>query len=187
MFDDQLVTPLNSKQIVGQKIVLYGPKFSLSELSKKVRIHFNKNAQKDLEDIINLIGSGGDLAPYYRADIDKFSDQLLARHGVMHLHLDGKDSNCILYLLQYEMHVVFLTIDTHVHLEDIPPAKKFPAGYHEHAKKQVLKALEEAEQEKEKTAVKEREKEREYSEELNCSLDKLRASFRERMRSTVSS
>lgn len=77
----------------------------------------------DLDRIRGLIAIGGDLTPYYRRS--NMSDGLLARQQILHLHLGGPGSDAILYLIQYPGHVLFLAVDGHVHLDDIPPGKRF--------------------------------------------------------------
>ncbi len=74
--------------------------------------------------IKNLIRTGGDLAPYYRKSAT--ADRLLATRQVLHLHLGGPGSNAILYAVQYPGHVLLVRIDTHIHLDDIPPGKALP-------------------------------------------------------------
>ncbi|WP_144428145.1 hypothetical protein [Azospirillum thiophilum] len=78
----------------------------------------------DLAKIKSLIKIGGDLSPYYRKSHDRAADALLLQHNVMHLHLGGSGSDALLYLVQFPDHVLFLCVDTHVHVDDIPPGKK---------------------------------------------------------------
>lgn len=79
---------------------------------------------EELDRIRGLIAVGGDLGPYYRRS--KTFDELLRRQRIMHLHLGGPGSDAILYLIRYPEHVLFLCIDGHVHLDDVPPGKRIP-------------------------------------------------------------
>jgi hypothetical protein len=81
---------------------------------------------RDLVAIRNRIRLGQDLGPFYRQSGDQKGDRLLVDRGIMHLHLGGPHSNSILYLVQFPEDVLFLCVDTHIHLEDIPPGKKLP-------------------------------------------------------------
>lgn len=89
-------------------------------------IDLTKAQVLDLIQIRNRITNGLDLEEFYRAGIDSNPHPLLTDHEVMHLHLGGKGSDALLYLVQYPNHVVFVTIDTHVHVNDVPPGKKLP-------------------------------------------------------------
>jgi hypothetical protein len=73
--------------------------------------------------------SSGEPLPerYYRAKIDTTPDALLTTHGIKHLHLGGKNSNVILYLLEYSDRISLLQISTHAHLESRPPGKNLLA------------------------------------------------------------
>ena len=73
--------------------------------------------------IRGLIRTGGDLAQYYRRS--STSDILLKPLKVMHLHLGGPSSDAILYVSQYPDHVLLIRIDSHIHLDDLPPGKRF--------------------------------------------------------------
>ena len=81
---------------------------------------------RDLVAIRNRIRLGHDLTPFYRQSRDRKGDKLLVDRGIMHLHLGGPHSNSILYLVQFPEDVLFLCVDTHIHLDDIPPGKKLP-------------------------------------------------------------
>lgn len=78
---------------------------------------------EDLSRIRSLISVGGDLGLYYRRS--QVADTLLRTHQILHLHLGGPGSNALLYLIQYSKHVLFLAIDGHIHLDDLPPGKRF--------------------------------------------------------------
>jgi hypothetical protein len=161
---EDLFEVMTARTISGAKIVLHDDNFKLSALPDRVKEKFGPEEQEDLAKIHDLIKEGGDLAPYHRGSMDKHGDNLLVKHGVMHLHLGGKDSDCLLYLLQFPSHVVFLTIDTHIHLEDVPPGKKFSNGFQTRAARAVATALEEQEEEK-----------KQRTPELDIALDKIRA------------
>jgi hypothetical protein len=80
----------------------------------------------DLVTIQGLIKTGGDLSPYYRRSHNRASDRLLAEHHVMHLHLGGPGSDALLYLVQFPEDVLLICVDSHVHVDDMPPGKKLP-------------------------------------------------------------
>jgi len=61
-----------------------------------------------------------------RRSHNRASDKLLVEHSVMHLHLGGPGSNALLYLVQFPADVLLLCVDSHVHVDDIPPGKKLP-------------------------------------------------------------
>ncbi len=86
----------------------------------------NERQLRDLATIQSLIKTGGDLSPYYRRSGDRKGDRLLLDRGIMHLHLGGPGSDALLYLVQFPDDVLLLCVDTHIHLEDIPPGKKLP-------------------------------------------------------------
>lgn len=77
----------------------------------------------DLNKLRRLITSGEDISQYYRQS--SRPDILLTTKQVLHLHLGGSGSNALVYLIQYPKHVLFLCVDSHIHLEDTPPGKKF--------------------------------------------------------------
>ena len=75
-----------------------------------------------LATVTSLIKIGGDLSPYYRRSTRH--DVLLRSLGVLHLHLGGPGSDTLLYLMQFPMHVLLLCVDTHIHLDDMPPGRR---------------------------------------------------------------
>lgn len=75
----------------------------------------------DLDEIISQIAAGAGVSErFYRAGIDEDHDALLAQEGVIHLHLGGKNSDVLLFLVQYPDRVVLLEINTHKHFETDP-------------------------------------------------------------------
>lgn len=83
-----------------------------------LRNHHLRSEFHDLEDcIIN-----GWVVPeeFYRIDIDLNRDRLLAETGIKHLHLNGRGSETIVYLLELPDQVIFLRIADHRYLEDEP-------------------------------------------------------------------
>ena len=97
----------------------------------------------DFATINSLIKTGGDLSPYYRRSHNSTHDKLLAEHKVMHLHLGGPGSDALLYLVQFPEHVLLVCVDTHVHVDDVPPGKKLPM-YKISQAKNLLKSQHEA-------------------------------------------
>lgn len=140
--------------------------------------NFGPLEQQDFMTVKERLGSGADLAPFYRAGIDDSPDLLLSKHKVMHLHLGGKGADTLLYLVQFECHVVLLGIDTHVHLDDVPPGKKFPNGFHLRLAALVKAAVENAERE----AMLRGQAETEHQVKVRAAADKLRQAFMARRR-----
>lgn len=83
------------------------------------------------EELYQLIQSieRGDAVPdrYYRAGIDRDSDALLDQQGIMHLHLGGKDSDVLVFLIQYADRVVLLETNSHVHFRTQPAGRNILA------------------------------------------------------------
>jgi len=82
----------------------------------------------ELDDIIERIERGDGVPErYYRAGIDRNADDLLATKGIMHLHLGGKNSDVVVFLIQYASRVVLLETNSHVHFRTQPPGKNILA------------------------------------------------------------
>lgn len=82
--------------------------------------------QQHVLDIIDAIAAGEVLPEWaYRSgvDLDDPPDRLLSRYGIMHLHLGSKTSNDLLFLMQFDDHVVILAISNHKHFAEDPPSK----------------------------------------------------------------
>ncbi len=88
------------------------------------RLLLTPRQEADYAAIVALMRIGGDLTPYYRRS--DTADRLLKARQVLHLHLGGPGSDAILYAVQYPNHVLLVRIDTHTHLDDIPPGKNLP-------------------------------------------------------------
>jgi hypothetical protein len=71
----------------------------------------------------------GDGVPevHYRAGIDRDRDALLEVHGIMHLHLGGRDSDVLVFLIQYIDRIVLLESNTHIHFRTQPAGKNILA------------------------------------------------------------
>ena len=63
----------------------------------------------------------------YRAGVDRDPDALLENQGIMHLHLGGRDSDVLVFLILYSDRVVLLASNTHVHFRTRPPGKNILA------------------------------------------------------------
>jgi hypothetical protein len=84
--------------------------------------------QDELLAIIDSIERGHGVPDrHYRAGIDRDRDGLLEETGIMHLHLGGKDSDVLLFLIQYEDRVVLLETNTHMHFRTEPAGKNIAA------------------------------------------------------------
>lgn len=82
----------------------------------------------ELDEIIESIERGDGVADaHYRAGIDRDGDGLLEERGVMHLHLGGKSSDTLVFLVQYADRVVLLETNTHVHFRTQPAGKNIVA------------------------------------------------------------
>src|ERR1035437_551364 len=89
-----------------------------------VNVSLDDRQEADYVRIRSLIATGGDLKRFYRASTKH--DRLLKSHQVLHLHLGGPASDAILYVVQYPTYILFVCIDTHVHLESTPPGIRLP-------------------------------------------------------------
>lgn len=108
------------------------------------RVVAGSQYEDDLNDIIDKIGGGYALPDrYYRAGIDRDEDRLLDEQGIMHLHLGGRDSDVLLFLVQYEDRVVLLEINSHKHFTTEPKGTLLRALHD-----QALQAQEREEDEK---------------------------------------
>ncbi len=77
--------------------------------------------QEELLDIIESIEAGiGAPEACYRTGIDRTPEGLLERHGIMHLHLGGKESDILVFLIQYVDRVVLLETNSHIHFRTQP-------------------------------------------------------------------
>lgn len=83
---------------------------------------------EELYQLIQCIGRGEGVPDrYYRAGIDRDRDTLLDQQGIMHLHLGGKDSDVLVFLLQYADRVVLLETNSHVHFRTQPAGRNILA------------------------------------------------------------
>jgi hypothetical protein len=82
----------------------------------------------ELDAIIESIERGdGVPEAHYRAGIDRTDDALLTQRGIIHLHLGGKDSDVLVFLVQFADRVVLLETNTHVHFRTRPAGKNIVA------------------------------------------------------------
>ena len=58
---------------------------------------------------------------------EHYRDGLLEDKGIMHLHLGGKDSDVLVFLIQYAGEVVLLETNSHVHFRIQPAGKNILA------------------------------------------------------------
>lgn len=87
----------------------------------KIFIELNEAQSKDFYRLKSLITVGGDVSDFYRKST--VNDLLLKQHGIMHFHLGGHGSDALVYAIQYPDSVLFLRVDTHIHLKDVPVGK----------------------------------------------------------------
>jgi hypothetical protein len=84
--------------------------------------------QDEFDAIIESIERGDGVPEvHYRAGIDSDPDDLLKQRGIMHLHLGGKNSDVLVFLIQYADRVVLLESNTHVHFRTQPAGKNILA------------------------------------------------------------
>lgn len=84
--------------------------------------------QDELDDIIESIERGDGVPEvHYRRRIDQDRDGMLEEKGVMHLHLGGKGSDTLVFLVQYVDRVVLLETNSHMHLRTRPAGKNILA------------------------------------------------------------
>ena len=80
------------------------------------------------EEIIESIERGdGVPEKYYRAGIDQDQDELLRQRGIMHLHLGGRHSDTLVFLVQYADVVVLMESNSHVHFRTTPKGRNIVA------------------------------------------------------------
>lgn len=74
----------------------------------------------------------GKLVPekYYRHRIGQTPDPLLVNEGIKHLHLGGRDSDIILFLIEYADRVVILEINDHKHFASKPSGSLLLSLHH---------------------------------------------------------
>jgi hypothetical protein len=74
----------------------------------------------------------GNLVPekYYRHRIEHSPDPLLAAEGIKHLHLGGRNSDVILYLVEYPDRIVLLEIGDHRHFASKPEGSLLKQLHH---------------------------------------------------------
>ena len=93
-----------------------------------------KNRRELQDELIAIIRSieRGDGVPdaHYRAGVDNSADALLTNKGIMHLHLGGKDSDIIVFLIQYADRVVLLETNSHIHFRTKPEGRNIVALTH---------------------------------------------------------
>lgn len=82
----------------------------------------------ELDEIIESIERGDGVPDaHYRTGIDRDEDALLAERGIMHLHLGGKDSDVLVFLIQYADRVAMLETNSHMHFRTRPAGKNIVA------------------------------------------------------------
>lgn len=91
---------------------------------RNIRPDLTAEEKNDLFDLQTAIEAGQELPDrFYRKGLGQRGDELLVKHGVMHLHLGGQDSDTIVYLMQFESHVLILDVSDHRYLDETPPGK----------------------------------------------------------------
>lgn len=100
-------------------------------------------AQADLLHLVRLIAAGTPLPDrFYRKDVDVTPDALLSRTGVMHLHLAGRGSDELIYLVQFTDFVLLLEANTHAHFATRPAGSLLLSLHQAPLGRAVRKALE---------------------------------------------
>lgn len=87
-------------------------------------IKHNAKLLMDFNELVDCIYNGQEIPEsYYRLGVDDGKDRLLAERGVKHLHLGGRASNTLVYLIELDDRVILLRIAGHSYLEDRPRGK----------------------------------------------------------------
>lgn len=77
--------------------------------------------RQELHELEDSISNGwGVPERFYRLGVDQNRDLLLDETGIKHLHLDGRGSNILVYLVELDERVIILRIAGHAYLEDHP-------------------------------------------------------------------
>jgi hypothetical protein len=117
-------TPAESWVPLDLPYIEHKPKAVAEDKHFEFKIDLSDQQVQDLVIIRDLIAKGHGLPErFYRRST--VGDRLLKSRKIMHLHLGGGGSDALLYLIQYPDHVLFLTVDTHIHLQDAPVGKRF--------------------------------------------------------------
>lgn len=91
------------------------------------------DAEKDLLSITRCIGNGYLIPNHcYRNGVENNDppDELLASKGIKHLHLGGRDSDVLLFLVEYGTFVLFLDIQSHRVFDQEPPGSLLASLHH---------------------------------------------------------
>lgn len=76
---------------------------------------------ENLVHIVRCIENGHAIPEqFYRSRREETDDELLEMLGVMHLHLDHPGCRELLYLVQFDDHVVLLEVSDHIHVDTTP-------------------------------------------------------------------
>lgn len=95
-----------------------------SEYVDECGVESHAGLRGEFLDLIDHLTNGWQVPDvYYRLDVDKNKDLLLETTGVKHLHLGGRGSNVLVYLVETEDSIFILRIADHAYLEDRPRGK----------------------------------------------------------------
>ncbi len=91
----------------------------------------DREIEDDFNEIVDCLLDGR-LIPekFYRNRIDHTPDALLAGDGIKHLHLGGRNSDIILFLVEYEDRVVLLEVSNHQHFATKPAGSLLRSLHH---------------------------------------------------------
>ncbi|MBF0326474.1 MAG: hypothetical protein HQL42_15580 [Alphaproteobacteria bacterium] len=107
-----------------------------------IRITVRDETLEDLADLRELIEQGQTIPDrYYRKSTNRRGDELLIKRGIVHLHLKSHDNNALVYLIQFDDHVIMICLDTHKHLEAHPPGANLRADLISKAEVELLASL----------------------------------------------
>jgi hypothetical protein len=80
------------------------------------------NQQAALTEFLTCVKSGRTVpAKFYRASTG--DDTLLAQQGIMHIHLGHAGTRELLYIMQFDTHLLLLEISDHAHFDTKPPGE----------------------------------------------------------------
>lgn len=92
-----------------------------SEFADECGVESHAKLRGQFLDLIDHFTNGWEIPDdFYRLKVDQDKDALLESTGVKHLHLDGRASNILVYLVETEDIVFILRIAGHAYLEDQP-------------------------------------------------------------------
>lgn len=102
----------------------------IASWTETVGLRNRPDLQTALTQIRSHIVRGMSLAPrFYSKYRDRRLDALLAQEGIMHLHLGDQNTRELLFVMQFDTHVVFLEVSDHAPIREHPPGSTLKARH----------------------------------------------------------